>query len=204
MTSLGASPTLADRLVAACYDGDLPAAKAAVSDGASVNEKGTAPNAGWGVYLPLVAALAGKHHDVVVWLLSHGADPNGGAVVYCGTYDSTAAMLQLLIDAGGDVNLASDDSPPLFSAVAGYNGEANVRLLLAQPSLDFTIKFVSTTPEQYARDCRRPVLGAMIAQEVSANGTRFCIESDSLTVCGVAVVDRSRDERRWYDNSLFV
>ena len=169
MSSSGASPTLADRLVTACINDDLPSARAAVADGASVNEQGTAP---WGdVVLPLRATVSKQHHDVVVWLLSHGADPNGGNVMFHGIVNGTAAILQLLIDAGGDVNRESHGWPPLFAAVL-FNEQDNVRVLLAQASLDFTIKFDGKTPEQYARDKGRPALADMIAQEVSGQGYR--------------------------------
>ena len=40
-------------------------------------------------------------------------------------------------------------------------------MLLAQPCLDFTIKFDGKTPEQYALDKVKPALAGMIAQEVS-------------------------------------
>ena len=77
------SSPLADRLVAACHNGDLPSAKAAVADGASVNEEGEA--LGWFDSIPpLEAAVYREHHDVVVWLLSHGADPNRDNVVPVG------------------------------------------------------------------------------------------------------------------------
>ena len=78
-------------------------------------------------------------------------------------------MALLLIDAGGDVNRESGGWPPLFAAVL-FNEPDNVRVLLAQPSLDFTIKFEGKTPEQYARDKGRPALEDMIAQEVSGQG----------------------------------
>ena len=180
MSSSGAPPSLADRLVTACFYGDLPSAKAAVADGASVNEKGWAP---WGGKpLALEAAAFRRHHDVVVWLLSHGADPNGDAVMWYGTYYSTAAILQLLIDAGGDVNRESCGQPPLFTAVRGNNSEDKVRVLLAQPSLDFTIKHKGKTPEQYARDYPRPAVADMIAQEVSGKGLPV-FTACALTVC---------------------
>ena len=117
MSLPGASPSLADRLVTACDEGDLPSAKAAVADGASVNEEGRTP--GWRrPVLPLAASVARKHHDVVVWLLSHGADPNGVDVMFYGARNSTTAILQLLIDAGGDVNRKSSGDPPLFAATS--------------------------------------------------------------------------------------
>ena len=170
MSSSGASPSLADRLMTACANGDLPSAKVAVADGASVNEKGKNQ---YGVtFLPLEAAALNKHrdHDVVVLLLSHGADPNGDGVMSWGAYVSTTAILQLLIDAGGDVNRKSSGEPPLFPAVRSYNSKDNVRVLLAQPSLDFTIKYNGKTPEQYALDNGKPAVADMIAQEVSRKG----------------------------------
>ena len=195
MASSGASPALADRLATACYHGDLPSAKAAVADGASVNAKGKAPVPGWDKRLPLVAAARQKHNDVVVWLLSHGADPNGNGVMYLAG-DSTAAILQLLIDAGGDVS-----NSLLFSVIETYNAEDNVRVLLAQPCLDLTMKCAGLTPEQYADHQDTPAVADMIAQEVSRKrlpiligGAAACVV---LTVCGVAVAGRSRDERRW-------
>ena len=151
------STSLADRLVTACDNGDLPSAKAAVADGASVNEKGKTP---WGTLLPaaLTCAVVEQPHDVAVWLLSHGADPNGDGVMYCSAYRSTAAILQLVVDAGGDVNGKRHNvEPPLF-AVVRTNSEAKVRVLLAEPSLDLTAKFYDKTPEQYALDEGQPGL----------------------------------------------
>ena len=161
------SPSLADRLVTACAEGDLPSAVAAVADGASVNEQGKAPR--WSIaLLPLVAAAANECHDAVVWLLSHGADANGDKVMYHGAYYSTAGMLQLLIDAGGDVNRPSGGQPPLFTAVLGFNSEGNVRVLLAQPSLDLAA--TTSRPHQYARDCGKHAVADAITQEVSEQG----------------------------------
>ena len=66
---------------------------------------------------PLAAALFNTRDDqvgddVVVWLLSHGADPNGPFVMFNGARWSSITMLQLLIDAGGDVNRNSSEMPP--------------------------------------------------------------------------------------------
>ena len=181
MSLPGASPSLADRLVVACDEGDLPSAKAAVADGASVNEKGRTP--GWRrPVLPLTAAVARERHDVVVWLLSHGADPNGKEVMFrCASFGTTA-ILQLLIDAGGDVNRESNHQPPLFWAVED-NSEDKVRVVLAQPSLDFTILFEGQISEQYARDEDKPALADMIAQEVSGN--RLPVLLGRSTACAV-------------------
>ena len=191
-------PSLADLLVTACYERDLPSAKAAVADGASVNEEGTAR--GVGALLPLAAAVFWQHIELVVWLLSLGADPNGDMVMWQGACKSTAGILQLLIDVGGDVNRESGGRPPLFPAVEGFNSEDNVRVLLAQPSLDLTIKSDGKTPEQYARARHRLALADVIAQEVSGGRSTVPSHHSSASHCvGVAVVYRSRDERRWYD-----
>ena len=154
--------------------GNLPSAKAAVANGASVNEEGKA-TAFSSKELPLNAAVYNDHDDVVVWLLSHGADPNGDAVMWCGAACSTADMLQLLIDAGGDVNRKSDGLAPLISAVDGDNCERVVPVLLAQPSLYFTIKYAGITLEQYAHDYGTPAVAAMIAQEVSVGGSGLLV-----------------------------
>ena len=182
-----------DSLAAACFNGDLPSAEAAVADGASVNEDGCAPD--WaGTELPLAVAVLNKHFDVVVWLLSHGADSNGDRVMWSGATYSTSAILQLLIDAGGDVHRESWGQPPLIAAVRGDNGEDNVRVLLAQPSLDFTTKFMGKTPEQYARDAHRPALADMITRgerEGLVRTTACALRSHEV---GHAVADRLRDE----------
>ena len=69
----GSSP--ANRLVAACWAGNLAFAKAALAAGASVNEKGEVCD--WfSAEPPLSAAVWRGHLDVVVWLLANGADPN--------------------------------------------------------------------------------------------------------------------------------
>ena len=165
----GFGPPPADRLVTACCNGDLPSVKAAVADGASVNEKGRDTNHRTGV--PLVAAMESGHDDIVVWLLAHGADPNGADVMSCGvTYGAGASGgLQLLIDAGGSVNRVSGHWPPLYSAVF-WKHDAAVQLLLAHPSLDLTFVLGGQTPEQFARECRygnRSTLADMMSMEVS-------------------------------------
>ena len=163
-----ASASLPDRLVTACWNGDLPSAVAAVADGASVNEGGTPPR--WReARLPLAAAAYEGHHDVVVWLLSAGADPNGDDVMFFGACYATAGVLQLLLDAGGDVNRECRHVPPLFWAVGGKVTE-NVGVLLAHAGLDFTVTYKSNTAEQFAHDNRKPAVADVIAQEVGARG----------------------------------
>ena len=181
LSSSAASPSLADRLAKACCNLDLPAAKAAVADGASVNEKGRAAPDWVDTELPLTIALRMHKDDVSVWLLSRGADPNADGVMLYGAFRSSTATLQLLIDAGGDVNRDCDGQPPLFWAVQGINKKAKVGVLLAQPSLDLTVKCNDKTPEQCAHDIGKPVLADMIAQEVSGRGlSRLSLGSDSL------------------------
>ena len=53
---------------------------------------------------------------------------------------------------------------PLFRLQSDDN-EDKVRVLLAQPCLDLTYR--GKTPGQYARDCRKPAVADMLAQEVS-------------------------------------
>ena len=165
MSLTAASPSLADRLVTACFWRDLPSVKAAVADGASVNEKGTDGN-GPLTWLPLTSAVTWQHDDIVAWLLSQGADPNGYGVMCDCASDSTAAILRLLIDAGGDVNQGGPGGPPLFYAIRDNKQEA-VQVLLAEPSLDITATYLGKSPEQYARDTSSPALADMIAKEVS-------------------------------------
>ena len=154
----------ADRLVTACLRGDLLSAVAAVADGSSVNGKGVLP--GWSAVLPLTVAVASKQLDVVAWLLSHGADPNGDTVMTTGARHSTAAILQLLIDVGGDVNRGVSGRPLLFPAIDGGR-EDNVEVLLAQPCTDLTVTNHGKTLEQYVRNSGGPAVADLIADEVS-------------------------------------
>ena len=157
---------LAKQLVTACEKGNLPSAEAAVADGASVDGVALTPQHSF-YGSPLGAAALNKHFGVVVWLLSHGADPNGYEVLWnssCGS-GSSLNILQLLIDAGGDVNKESGGRPPLFWAVS--TSEDTVQMLLAQPSLDLTVTVEGKTAEQFAQDGGKPAMAALIAQEVS-------------------------------------
>ena len=174
LMSYGSSLRLASQLARACDKGDLPSAKAAVADGASVNEKGEVP--GWSEPVtPLVAAVASLRRDVVVWLLSCGADPNADDVIYYGVRYSTPAIVQLLIDTGGDVNRESREELPLFTAIdccsrtaesRDGDGEGKVRTLLAQPSLDVAITRLGDGPVEYAQGHGTRAVAALIAQEV--------------------------------------
>ena len=181
MSSTGASQSLADRLLTACFNDDLPSVKAAVADGASVNEEGTAPDSR--TYTPLAAAIFTIHPNVVVWLLSHGADPNGRGVMWYGAHFCTTAILQLLIDAGGDFSGDNGGQPPLFAVVRGFNSEDNVRALLAQPCLDCTKIYCSQTTEQSAPHLRRLALADVIAEEVSGKGLPVLLGGNDCAAC---------------------
>ena len=121
-----------------------------------------------GICSPLAAAVIHKRLDVLVWLLSRGADPNREDVVMTAAIYSTADILQLLIDAGSDVNWEWDGAPLLMYILTSRSALMSLRVLLAQPSLTLTSKLNrGKTPEQYPRDIGRPDLADMIAQEVS-------------------------------------
>ena len=86
--------------------------------------------------------------------------------MFDGAVSSAADILQLLIDAGGDVNKSSWGCLPLHSAL--YNGrDDNVRVLLAQPSLELNVKYDNKSPEAYARSEGKSALADMVALEVS-------------------------------------
>ena len=108
-----------------------------------MNGKGVANG---GMWLPLVAAVSLGNFDLVVWLLSQGADPNADGVMLFGARNSTAAILELLIDAGADVNTESGGVPPLTAAsllCATGDQYEKLRVMLAQP--DLNIDRCSTT-----------------------------------------------------------
>jgi hypothetical protein len=89
--------------------------------------------------------------------------------MWCGAIgDST--ILQLLIEAGGDVNQNRYACPPLFAALVytpltQSDVEANVRVLLRHPSLDLTAEFDGKTAEQTALDNHVLWLAYMIVAE---------------------------------------
>ena len=159
-------PSPADRLVSACWQGDVQAAAAAVADGASVNGKAAIPFLGPG--LPLVAALYNAHDDAVVWLLSLGADADGDDVMFTAAADSASDILQLLIDVGGDVNRASGRAPPLFCAVLRTRRIGNVAVLLAQPCLDLAAVYDNMSPLQFAHSWHQDSAADLLVEEVSA------------------------------------
>ena len=155
-----------DSLVRLCEAGDFPAVLAALAHGANVNERGR------DTYRhrqpPLAAAVRGEHYSLVLHLLSLDADPNGDEVMGWAAWNSTPAILQLLIDAGGDVNRASGGRLPVFVAMstvfgssrfAGARAEppvtAQLRVLLDQPSLDLSARNYLAAETTAAADARR-------------------------------------------------
>ena len=106
-----------------------------------------------------------RHFDVVVLLLAHGADPNGDEVMWVGAGLSTPEILQLLIDAGGDLHWESHGVPPLFKAIQRGNTEAVV-LLLAQPLLELSTTWQDWVAAKYARNRDEDAIAALIVQEV--------------------------------------
>ena len=164
-------PLLADRLVIACWVGDMQDVQAAITAGASVNERATA--VGWRSRNPLFAAVYNHHVDVVVTLLARGADPNGYWVMHTAVCHGTADVLQLLIDAGGDVNAESCGMSPLYIAVSFTVGAREaVTVLLAQPTLRLTAAHDVVAPEQFARNSGLHELADTIGREV---GTQACV-----------------------------
>ena len=169
--------TRQDKLVSACLDGILPAVKASIAGGASVNDLGK--NKYGGVYAPLTAAVTYQHADVVHYLLSRGADAKGRDVMTAAVGNSTPAILQLLIDAGGDLNVAHGLSiaPPLFAASLAHGDvAAKVGVLLAQPGLELVANEVmGQSPEAFASARDKPDVAAMIRAEVSGGRKGVCV-----------------------------
>ena len=143
--------------------GDLQSVEAAVAEGASVNDKGIAPGY-LNPILPLSTAVTSRRDAVVVWLLSHGADATGGGLVRDATCSGTVSALQLLLDAGADVNGASDERPPLCCAP---NTKADhVRVLVTQPLFDFTRTYRGFTAVEYVCNHMWPAVSDIVVQEV--------------------------------------
>ena len=116
---------------------------------------------------PLSTALYNRRRDVIVWLLSLGADPNADRVMYFAASYGTPECLQLMIDAGGDPSDSNTWGPPLYWAVEnGVYKEEKLQVLLAQPALDLTVTYFYMLPETHARTTGKRDLADMIVQEV--------------------------------------
>jgi ankyrin repeat protein len=118
-------------------------------------------------------AVFRERRELVVALVAVGADANvkslvGRTSVWAGARDSTADILQLLIDGGGSVNEADNvGRTPLIALVIDNYGDAVVRLqmLLACPELDLNSKYEGKTAEEWAVDMGYSELAVAIAQE---------------------------------------
>ena len=163
------SPILVqDAFVAACMAKNFPEAVKLLSSGASVNAKGKTNSYPSELVTPLAAAVESQYRPLVLHLLSLGADTNGDRVLEKAAFGDSADILQLLIDAGGDVNMASNGRAPLVNAVRGnHNRTAVMTVLLAEPSLDLTITDTDRkTAEEMASTLKKPAIVAMIRVEV--------------------------------------
>ena len=167
MMSVPASPKcLADRLVVACRNGDVPGARAAIADGALVNDKGMAE--GWtGKAYPMWLAVYYRNPYIVALLLSHGADTS--PVMDTAAYYGNATVLQLLIDAGGDVNQKDPSGTwlPLFGAIRrGRSDMKRAKIILSHPSADLHVLHHGQTTVQFARQYNNEPIAVALEQEV--------------------------------------
>ena len=133
-------------------------------DGADVNEPMHAEPGGTGV-LPLAAALCGRSLDFVKLLLRHGADPDGHEVMLGCAWFCPRDVLELMLDAGGDINDLGDGVPLLCAAIGGGR-EDNVRLLLAHPLLELDQPLRGSSFEAHAVEKGKPAMAELIRAEV--------------------------------------
>jgi ankyrin repeat protein len=127
----------------------------------------------WAGCTALHKSVAHKRHRLVVALLAFGADANVksnsvGTSVWWAAQDSTARILQLLIDGGGSVNEPDNfGRTPLIALVSWNNGDAAARLgvLLARPELNLDVTYKGKTAEQWAEEKGHPDLAQAIAAE---------------------------------------
>ena len=156
-------PELQNNFMGACYRGDLAAALACLRSGASVNA-GSDPTL---TDRPLHAAVCSKHYALVLHLLAHGADVAVPGLLALATFCNAVNVVQLLIDAGADVNLADDRDRLPRVAFLRLQHCAVFEALLSMPALDIT------TPDQRGRTCEEDavegeyaVAAVAIAKEV--------------------------------------
>ena len=162
------TPTLSDQFVTACLHGDLPMAERLLSLGASVNDRGAPRH--WGAMTPLYAAACRLHYDAVVWLLSRGAAVGADRIMFAAVQYRSRQILELVVDAGGDVNAETFGWLPLVLAVrtTSTTGEM-VAALLAQPCLDVHVTYLGRSVEALAVEHGKPHVADLIAREVSGS-----------------------------------
>jgi hypothetical protein len=118
-------------------------------------------------------AVIYRRRELVVALVAAGADANvknldGETSVWVGAYDSTADILQLLINGGGSVNEVTNFGDTPLMAIMKYNrGEvaARLQILLASLELDLDARSDGKTAEEWAVSEGYPELAAAIAEE---------------------------------------
>ncbi len=127
----------------------------------------------WHGYAALHFAVQCERRELVVALLAAGADANvqndrGATSVWWGALQSTADILQLLIDGGGSVNNVDNfGRTPLIALVMYKYGDVPARLqvLLACADLDLDAEYDGKTAEEWATMIGKCGLEVMIADE---------------------------------------
>jgi ankyrin repeat protein len=119
-------------LMNTCFSGSLDIARVLIDAGADVNLKSTDG------YTPLFLAVQEKHKPVIEYLLSKGArvdeknGPDGVTALMNACFDESLDMLMMLVDAGADVNLKSNEGyTPLYNAVQAKE-TYNIEYLLSK------------------------------------------------------------------------
>jgi hypothetical protein len=118
-------------------------------------------------------AVRFERRELVVALLADGVDANvknnvGATSVRLGAANSSADILQLLVDSGGSVNEPTSCGGRPLIALAKYNrGDTAARLqvLLACPELDLDAACQGKMAEMWAVTRGHPELAAAIAEE---------------------------------------
>jgi hypothetical protein len=153
--------------------------------------------------IDLYWAVRFERRELVVALLAAGADANqmnnlGTTSAFAGAAFSTAGILQLLINGGGNVNEQDTyGQTPLIAVVLGNKGDAAVRLqmLLACPELDLGAKYEGKTGEEWAAKLGYMELAVAIAEERARRerwvGLRVAWIAATVSVCSCSTANRS-------------
>ena len=130
-------------LLDAVKAGDVQGAKAAIAQGADVNEK-------TGLFTPLVAAIRGANQDMIALLLESGADPNKGAgsnsPLSLACDRSNAELVRMLLEKGADAKSSPNDTTALHHAaeagclncvelLVGAGADVNALTALGTPAI---------------------------------------------------------------------